>query len=222
MRQGKREQELNGLLYEAESIPKQLTGIKRRGRKVRSCQNSLRWAAVKVEQARRRCESLPKPWTSYASHGKNHDLYARPEVTDIRRELRRKGFFEDSLRNAVTSYNTRYTDRAELRKRFRELPDLIESARQLFEIEAKKKAAKLAKAKPEKNWRDQWQEVVDGLVVSSKTLRAYLKTFSHPVPLDEDTGPVDTENMVFTYRPAVNTFLKLHCFTWEQAEGRRA
>lgn len=220
MRQGKYEQELSGLLNEEKAIPKKLTGIKRRGRKVRSCQNSLRKAEARVERARRRCESLPKPWTSYASHGKNHDLYARQEVTDIRRELREKGFFEDSLRNAVASYNSRYTDREELRDRFRILPDLIESAKQLAAIEAKRKAAK--KAKPEKNWRDQWQEVVDGLVVSSKTLRAYLKTFSHPVPFDEDTVQVDAENMTFTYRPAVNTFLKLHCFTWEQAERMRA
>ena len=213
---------MSGLLNEEKAIPKQLTGIKRRGRKVRSCQNSLRWATVRVEQARRCCLSLPKPWQSYQAHGKNKNLYARPEVTEIWEALRRKRFAEDVLHTSLERYESRYTDRAELRKRFRELPDLIESAKQLAEIEAKKKALKLAKAKPAKEWRDQWQEVVDGLVVSSKTLRAYLKTFSRPVPFDEDTVRVDAENMVFTYRPAVNTFLKLPCYTWEQAEGMRA
>jgi hypothetical protein len=220
MREGKRERELKELKYEMKSIPISLKEIKRRGRHVQSCQNKVRKAAARFERARRICLDLPKPWTSYHAHGKGMNLYANPKVQEIHDADKRLFNERDYLRMAVESYHKRYTDRVELKARLRKLPDLIESAMQLAEIEAKKKALRLAKAKPEKNWRDQWQEVVDGLVVSAKTLKAYLKTFSHPVPFDENTVKVDTVNQMFTYRPSGNTFLKLPCYTWEQAEYR--
>jgi hypothetical protein len=149
------------------------------------------------------------------------NLYANPKVQEIHDADKRLFNERDYLRRAVESYHKRYTDRAELKSRLRKLPDLIECARHLAEIEAKKKALKLAKAKPEKNWKDQWQEVADGLVVSAKILRAYLKTFSHPIPFTEETVHVDTISNMFTYRPCGNTFLKLPCLTWEEAAYRR-
>jgi len=121
----------------------------------------------------------------------------------------------------VKHYDARYADRKELKARLRELPDLIESARQLAEIEAKKKAARLAKAKPEKDWKAQWQEVADGLVVRANILKAYLKTFKGIYPVNEES--VTVENNTFIFRPFYwneRVFLKLKCYTWEQAEGR--
>jgi len=151
------------------------------------------------------------------------NLYANPKVQEIHDADKRLFNEKDSLRVAVESYHARYSERKELKARLRELPDLIESAKQLAEIEAKKKALRLAKARPEKDWKSQWQEVVDGLVVSAKTLRAYLKTFSDPAPFNEGTVQVDTVNQTFTYRPSMlrNAFLKLPCYTWEQASYRK-
>ena len=223
MREGKYERELSALENEPGLIKRRLAEIKRRGRKICSCDKVLRKAKARFEIARRTCLSLPKSWRDYSSHGKNRDRYARPEVQRINDANKKLSWKYDDLKRAIESYNNRYADRKELRSRLKVLPDLIESAKQLAEIEAKKKAARLAKAKPEKDWKSKWQEVAPGLVIPSNTLRAYIKTFPYPVQLDEDT--VQVFNNVFTLRPLYynqRVYLKMPCHTWEQAERMRA
>jgi prefoldin subunit 5 len=219
MRDGKFEKELRELTYEAEAIPKQLKEIKRRGRHVQSCENKVRKASVRFERARRICLNLPKPWQYYTAHGVGRNLYARPEVQEINDANNRLYNEKDYLRHTVERYEKRYTDRAELKSRFRELPDMIESAKQLAEIEAKKKALRLTRAKPETGWKSKWQEVAPGVVIQANKLKAYLKTFKEVYPIGEETATV--ENGFFTFWPYSYTnrvFLKLKCYTWQQAE----
>jgi len=222
MREGKYERELRELNCEfLKSIPRQLLEIKSRGRKVRSSKKRLRKAMARVEYAQRNCVHLPKPWQAYHSHGKYQDRYARPEVQEMHQALRLLDYAKGNLQRAVEAYQARYTERREFKNRLRCLPDLIETAKSLSEIEAKKKALKQAKTQP-KDWKLKWQEVVPGLVVPAKTVKAYIKTFPGLVPLNEDT--VQISNNVFMLRPTMNdrVYLKLPCHTWEQAESMSA
>ncbi len=220
MREGKYEKELRELTREMESIPRRLTEIKARGRKMRTCENKLRKAKARFEVARRACLDLPKSWRDYKAHGKIRDRYANPKVQAINDANERLSQAYDFLRYAVKSYNNRYADRKELKDRLRDLPDLIESAKQLAEIEAKRKASK--KPKPATDWKSKWREVAPGLVVPFNTLKAYVKTFENPIPVNEET--VTVLNNVFILRPVNNRniYLKLPCYTWEQAERMRA
>lgn len=222
MREGRYERELRNLEYEPESIKRQLAKIKARGRKVRSCQKGVRKAKGRFEFARRACLDLPKSWRSYKSHGKNRDLYANPKVQRVNDAYKNLSRVDDMLRGAIKSYNNRYAERKELKARLRILPDLTESAKQLAEIEAKRKATKQAKAKPAKDWRSKWREVAPGLVVPYNTLKAYVKTFNNPIQVNEET--VTVRDDVFILRPVNNRniYLKLPCYTWAQAERMRA
>jgi hypothetical protein len=222
MRQGRYERELRNLEWEPESIQRHLVEIKTRGRKVRTCEKMLRKAKGCFEFARRACLDLPKSWRSYKAHGKNRDLYANPKVQRINDAYKKLSMTGDSLRYAIQCYKNRYAVKKELKARLQILPDLIESAKQLAEIEAKKKALRMAKAKPEKDWKSKWREVAPGLVVPFNTLKAYVKTFDDPIPVNKET--VSIHNDIFTLRPVSNRniYLKLPCYTWEQAERMRA
>jgi hypothetical protein len=220
MREGKYEREFRNLEYEPASLRRQLTGIKTRGRKVRSCQKGVRKARGHFELTRRACLDLPKSWRSYKPHGRDKDLYANPKVQAVNNAYKKLWWTDDRLRESIKSYNARYADRKELKARLRILPDLIESAKQLAEIEAKRKAAK--KPKSITAWKSKWQEVAPGLVIPAKTLKSYIKTFPVPIPLNEETVTVKHE--IFTLKPwaNINTYLKLPCYTWQQAERMRA
>jgi hypothetical protein len=122
-----------------------------------------------------------------------------------------------NLHTNMKLYQSRYTDRAELRARLKALPDMIESTRQLVEIAARRREKTATKAKPATDWKAKWQEVAPGLVVPLRILKAYLKTFSEPIPLDETTVKV-TPDHVFHFTPTPTTRLRIPCIPWDMAE----
>ena len=220
MREGKYERELRELEKKPESIHRGLRATRARGRQMRTYEKKLRKAKARFEVARRACLDLPKSWRDYKAHGKIRDRYANPKVQAIHDANKKLSWAYDGLKNAVKSFNTRHADRKELKALLRKLPDLIESAKQLAEIEARKKVAK--KPKPEKDWKSKWQEVAPGLVVPANTVKAYIKTFPKQIPFNNYTVQVSND-AVFTLRPMQNpnVYLKLPCVTWEQAERMR-
>lgn len=231
MRQGQYEKELQSLKCELRVIPTSLIAIKRQGREVKACEKQVRKNKVKFEYARRACLDLPKPWKSYHAHGKFRNLYTRPEVQAIHEALNKLHYSIEKLKKTIESYQNRYDARKAFKARLRLLPDEIECVKALYEIELKRKVAREAKAKPKTDWKLHWQEVAPGLVVAANKLKSYLKTFDNPIPLNDDTVKInyvkdtwnETIKYFFTFQPFNNrrTYLKLPCYTWEQAERER-
>ena len=217
MREGRYQRELRELTYELKVIPRQLLEIKLRGLKVKSAYKSLRKASARVEQAGRVCRTLPKSWKSYRPHGKYQNHYARPEVEKMHDALNRYRQARETLQMAIESYHCRYDERKKLKLRAKSLPDLIESAKQITEIELRRKVMKAEKAKG-KIEKSKWQEVAPGFVVKADIFRRYVKTFKQVRPLDENSTRID--NGMFTFWPTFRNrvYLKLPCYTLQESQ----
>jgi hypothetical protein len=220
MRKGRYEQELDSLEMELKNIPRLLTKIKARGRKLESAKNSLRKASARFELCRRDCLSLPKSWELYRAHGRYRNLYDNPKVQAIHNAMGKLEWADKHLAGAVEYYNKRLADRKELKSRLKSLPDEIESAKILYDIESKRKKERELKVKPPKNWRDIWQEVADGLFIPAKTLKAYLKTFQKPIELTEENVTIKDKWFILKPSPYKRDYLKLNCYTFDQVRFR--